>query len=220
MNKEVKLVGIVIAIVVVIVGIGIFLMSKSPQPTNPSTASSEDKAAAVARSTPRVRGKLDSNITVIEFGDMQCPACASANPAVDQLFKDYGDKVKFEFRHYPLPQHPNAFAGADAAEAAGDQNKFWEMVDAIYTNQKQWETATDPKPVFRQLAANIGLDAEKFDKSISAQANRSRINQDKNDGDTLGNPGTPTFYVNGEQIFQGGVADVKKKIDTLLTQNK
>jgi protein-disulfide isomerase len=222
MTKEVKLVGGIIAAVVLVLGVGVFLMTRSPENYTNSTPSLDPKTKeeALNRETPNIRGKKDSNITVIEFGDIQCPACAAANPAVDQLFKDYGDKVKFIFRHNPLPQHANALAGADAVEAAGDQGKFWEMVDAVYARQPEWETASDPKPIFRKIAADLGLDAEKFDKALSGQVHRDRINQDKTDGIALGNPGTPTFYVNGEQVFQGGVAELRNKIDAALKDSK
>jgi protein-disulfide isomerase len=218
MSKEAKLVGGIILAVLAVLGIGIFLMTRSPENyTNQTpTVDAKSKDEALGRSTPNVRGKQDSSVTVIEFGDMQCPACAAANPKVDELFKLYGDRVKFVFRHYPLSQHKNALAAADAVEAAGDQGKFFEMVDVLYARQPEWETLGDPKPVFRKIAAEIGLDAEKFDKALSGQVHRDRINQDKADSEKLGNPGTPTFYVNGEQVFQGGIAAVKQKIDDAL----
>lgn len=218
MTKETKIVTLIISVVVVVLAVGIYFIAKNNNtaPGTGSAASSTDKATAVNRETPHVRGKLDSKITVIEFGDMQCPACAGTNPAVDNLYKTYGDRVKFVFRHYPLPQHANAVAGADAVEAAADQGKFFEMVDALYARQPEWETLTDPKPIFRKIAADVGLDAEKFDKALVTHPHRDRIEQDKADGTTLGNPGTPTFYVNGEQVFQGGIQEVKQRIEGAL----
>ncbi len=218
MTKEAKLVtGIIIAVVAVL-GIGVFLMSRAPQNyTNPTaTVDPKSKEEALARETPNVRGKLDSKVTVIEFGDLQCPACASVNPTMDELFKTYGDRVKFVFKHNPLPQHNNALAGADAVEAAGDQGKFWDMLTALYAKQPEWETLQDPKPVFRQIAKDVGLDSDKFDKALTGQIHRDRINQEKVDGNSIQNPGTPTFYVNGEQIFNGGVKELREKIDTAL----
>lgn len=221
MSKEAKLVSIIIAIVIVVAGVGFFLMKSTPQEVTdngPSTTAPVDKQEALNRSTPNVRGKTDSTITVIEFADMQCPGCAAANPQVDNLVKQYGDKVKFVFRHFPLPMHKNAMVAADAVEAAGEQGKFWEMVDELYARQPEWDELSDPKPVFRQIAQNMGLDAEKFDKSLVTHPHRDRINQDKADGAALGNPGTPTFYINGEQIFQGGIPELKQKIEEALKQ--
>lgn len=218
MTKETKIVTLIISVVVVVLGVGIYFIAKNNNSTPPTstTATSADRTAALNRETPNVRGKLDSKVTVIEFADMQCPACASTNPAVENLYKAYGDRVKFVFRHYPLPQHANAVAGADAIEAAAEQGKFWEMVDALYARQPEWETITDPKPIFRKIAAEVELDAEKFDKALVTHPHRNRIEQDKTDGSVLGNPGTPTFYVNGEQVFQGGIQEVKQRIEDAL----
>lgn len=220
MTKEAKLVGTIIVIVLIVLGVGVFLMLRSPQNySNPTPASDpKTKEEAIGRETPNVRGKSDSKITVIEFGDVQCPACAAVNPSVDELYKQYGDRVKFVFRHYPLPQHQNAKVAADAVEAAGDQGKFWEMLDALYAKQPEWETLRDPKPVFRQIAKDLGLDAEKFDKALVGMTHRDRINQDETDGTALGNPGTPTFYVNGEQVYGSGISAVKQKIEEALKQ--
>ncbi len=220
MTKEAKLVGMILAIVLVVLGVGIVLMLRSPQNyTNPTaTTDPKTKEEAINRETPNVRGKLDSAVTFVEFADVQCPACAAINPSVNELFKEYGDRVKFVFRHYPLPQHKNAKVAADAVEAAGAQGKFWEMLDLLYAKQPEWETLGDPKPVFRTMAKAVGLDEEKFDKALVGQSSRGRINQDETDGSALGNPGTPTFYVNGEQIYNGGLAAAKQKIEEALAK--
>lgn len=218
MTKEAKLVTSIIIAVILVLGIGVFLMSRAPQNyTNPTpTVDPQNKEEALARETPNVRGKLDGKVTVIEFADVQCPACAAVNPGLNELVKTYGDRVKFVFKHNPLPQHKNALVAADAVEAAGDQGKFWDMLDALYAKQPEWEALSDPKPVFRNIASDIGLDAEKFDKALVGQIHRDRINQEKVDGDAIQNPGTPTFYVNGEQVFNGGVSALKEKIDAAL----
>lgn len=215
MSKESKIIGAIIAVVVVVVGIGLLLMrSDTTNGTQPTPAANNTEA--LNRPTPHVRGKQDSSVTVVEFADMQCPACAGANPAVNALYAEYKDRVKFVFRHYPLDMHRNAPAGAEAVEAAAEQNKFWEMVDELYARQPEWETLQDPKPVFRRIAANIGLDPAKFDAALGNQSHRDRIAQDKADGNALDIPGTPTFYVNGERIFQDGIKGVKEKIDAAL----
>lgn len=216
MTKEVKMVLGVVAVVVLFAGIGFFLLK---QQNNALPQVSADKSEALTRSTPNVRGKTDSTIKVIEFADTQCPACAAANPLMDELYKQYGDRVSFTFRHFPLPMHKNAYAGADATEAAGEQGKFWDMVTKIYEAQPIWAETSDPSPTFQKLAEELGLNMEQFNKSYIGKANRKRIDQDKADGTYLAVPGTPTFYVNGEQILQGGPAQVKNKIEELLKPN-
>lgn len=215
MTKEVKMVLGVITVVIVFAGIG-FLLLKQQNDSLPKV--SADKSEALTRSTPNLRGKADSTIKVVEFGDIQCPACAAANPLMDELFKQYGDRVSFTFRHFPLPMHANAYAGADAVEAAGEQGKFWDMVTKVYETQPVWAETSDPSPTFQKLAQELGLDMEKFNKAYTGKTHRDRIDQDKADGQYLAVPGTPTFYVNGEQIMSGGPAQVKSKIDELLKE--
>lgn len=213
MTKEVKMVLGVVAVVVVFAGLGFFLL-KQQNDALPQVSS--DKSEALTRSTPNVRGKADSKIKVIEFGDIQCPACAAANPLMDELYKQYGDRVSFTFRHFPLPMHPNAYVGADAVEAAGEQGKFFEMATKVYEAQPIWAETSDPSPTFQKLAEELGLNMEQFNKAYSGKTHRNRIDQDKADGQYLEVPGTPTFYVNGEQIMSGGPAQVKSKIEELL----
>lgn len=213
MTKEVKMVLGVVAVVVVFAGLGFFLL-KQQNDNLPKV--STDQSEALTRSTPNVRGKADSTIKVIEFGDIQCPACAAVNPLMDELYKQYGDRVSFTFRHFPLPMHANAYAGSDAAEAAGEQGKFWDMVTKLYEVQPIWAETSDPSPTYEKLAQELGLNMDQFTKAYSSKAHRNRIDQDKADGQYLGVNGTPTFYVNGEQILQGGPAQVKNKIEELL----
>lgn len=203
----------VVAVVIVFAGIG-FLLLKQQNATLPQVSS--DKSEALTRSTQNIRGKLDSAIKVIEFADTQCPACAAVNPLMDELFKQYGDRVSFTFRHFPLPMHKNAYAGADATEAAGEQGKFWEMLAKVYETQPIWAETSDPAPTYQKLAEELGLNLEQFNKSYTGKINRKRIDQDKADGQYLAVPGTPTFYVNGEQIMSGGPVQVKAKIEELL----
>lgn len=213
MTKEVKMVLGVVAVVIVFAGIGFFLLK---QQNDSLPKISTDQSEALSRSTPNIRGKADSTIKVIEFGDIQCPACAAVNPLMDELYKQYGDRVSFTFRHFPLPMHKNAYAGSDAAEAAGEQGKFWEMVTKLYEVQPIWAETSDPSPTYEKLAQELGLNMDQFSKAYNSKAYRRRIDQDKADGQYLGVNGTPTFYVNGEQILQGGPAQVKNKIEELL----
>jgi protein-disulfide isomerase len=213
MTKEVKMVLGVVAVVIVFAGIGFFLLK---QQNDSLPKISTDQSEALSRSTPNIRGKADSTIKVIEFGDIQCPACAAVNPLMDELYKQYGDRVSFTFRHFPLPMHKNAYAGSDAAEAAGEQGKFWEMVTKLYEVQPIWAETSDPSPTYEKLAQELGLNMDQFSKAYNSKAYRRRIDQDKADGQYLGVNGTPTFYVNGEQIMSGGPAQVKSKIEELL----
>ena len=163
-----------------------------------------DKGSSSASTSNHVKGKLDSKVTLIEYGDFQCPVCGGYYPIVTQLMEKYQDKIKFQFRNLPLSQvHPNAFAAARAAEAASEQGKFWQMYDQLFTNQTTWSSgsANSASSYFKQYAAAIGLDSAKFDKAFSSSQVNNAINADMNEFKKTGDPlATPTFYLNGKNI--------------------
>jgi protein-disulfide isomerase len=192
-SREAK---ILTAILVVVVGgmIGLFAIANKSAP-----APTGDKSKII-RDTSHKQGSGD--VQLVEFGDYQCPACGAAYPNVKQLQKDYDGKVTFYFRNFPLTElHPNAMAGANAAEAAAAQGKFWEMHDRLYEKQAEWSTlsAGDVTAKFVDYAKDLGLDADKFKKALDGKELQSVIDQDVADGTALGINGTPTFYFNGEQ---------------------
>lgn len=148
-----------------------------------------------------IRGNAEAPHTLIEYGDLQCPACASMQPIVNRLIEDMPSEVRLVFRHFPLPGHTNAFAGARAAEAAGAQGKFFEMADLLYERQNQWSSSTNVlNQFFRNYAQELGLDGEKFNADYNSQATTSRINRDITSGNELGVSSTPTFYLDGKPI--------------------
>ena len=133
-----------------------------------NTAVDKDGKKA-ALTTSHYAGKLDSKVTLTEYGDYQCSACKSFYPVTKQVKEKYGDRVRFQFRNLPLTSiHPNAFAGARAAEAADLQGKFWEMHDLLYDNQDPsgqtgWVASKDPlSDYFSKYAEQLGLDMTKF----------------------------------------------------------
>jgi protein-disulfide isomerase len=120
---------------------------------------------------------------------------------MDQMHREFGDRVKITFREFPLTQmHPHAVAAASAAEAAGLQGKFWEMHKQLYENQKVWHEAFDVRPIFEGYAKQIGLDVERFKRDINGDAVSLRIVEDGKRGRYLGVKGTPTVYMNGREI--------------------
>lgn len=146
-------------------------------------------------------GESTASAQIVEFGDYQCPACAQAHPVVKRFLQDYGDKVYFVWRHFPLTQiHPNANDAARAAEAAGKQGKYWEMHDILYERQHEWSSLSDARGKFEEYAKELGLDIEKF------KADREEaigvINADSDLGTKAGVQSTPTFIING-QMYPG-----------------
>jgi len=166
-----------------------------------------------------VRGNASAPVTLVEFGDYQCPSCGYYHPIVDELLRRYPEKVKLEFHHYPLIQmHPHALAAAMAVEAAGDQGKYWEMHDLVYTHQREWSAMPNPESEFLAFAAQLGLDANKFMRSVKSTDVEKRILEDIQRGSNLKVGGTPSFFINGRSVdpLPDGVDKFAKIVDDAL----
>lgn len=174
---------------------------------------SRGETAATGTPSRHIIGKLDSKVTLTEYGDFQCNACQYYNSTTDAVRKKYADTVTFQFRNLPLPSlHPNAIGGARAAEAAGIQGKFWEMHDLLYlqSNWAVWTTASDPNANFESYARQIGLDITKFKSDFKSEKVNATINADIAAFDKTGaEKATPTYFLNGKQIKLADLSDEK-----------
>jgi len=147
-----------------------------------------------------VKGNPEGAITLVEYSDFQCPACASYFPLVKELLEE-NDDVRFVYRHFPLTNiHANAERAARASEAAGMQGKFWEMHDLLFDRQNAWSTKFNSKDIFVGYAEELGLDVVLFLDFMNDNESRDLVRDDINRGNRAGVQGTPTFFVNGEQI--------------------
>ncbi len=163
--------------------------------------------------TDHTKGSENAPVTLVEYGDFQCPACATYYPIVERVIaEEGGDKVRFVFRHFPLAQHANAMPAGMASEAAGAQGKFWEMYSILYEKQRDWENAKDSKIIFTKYAEDLGLDMVKFAEDFESQYLKDRINNDYKGGAKGGVNSTPTFFVNGKKIDSPANYDAFKKI--------
>ena len=143
--------------------------------------------------TDHVRGSIDAPITIVEYGDYECPYTGMAYPVVKEIMKRFDEKIYFVFRNFPLRQiHPHAQHSAEAAEAAAAQDKFWQMHDYLFEHQK----ALDDHHLL-EYAQKVGLDIEKFKQEMSGHVYASLINKSLKNGIDSGVEGTPTFFVNG-----------------------
>lgn len=199
---------IIIVLVVVVIGGSILLLSNS----NDSTA---DEGVVV---TDHVKGNPDSTVVLEEFGDFQCPACAQFYPAVEEILDEYGDQIQFEFRHFPLTQiHPFAMPAAQAAEAAGQQGKFFEFYDALYQNQAEWSGgAAAASSFFAKTAESLDLDMSQFSRQQRSSLLREKIQSDMNDGIARGVNSTPTFFLNGQKVQLSTLGDLKAAVEAAL----
>jgi protein-disulfide isomerase len=185
----------VLFIIGAIVVAGILAVYLSRQET---TAEPKDNIAATGAG--RIRGAADAPVTLTEYADYQCPTCALYHPITMELLSRYHGKLKLEFHHFPLIQnHPNAMPAALAAEAAGDQGKFWEMNDLIFEHQNDWTRSPNAEAIFLQYALQLGLDSNRFMQSLRSPETQQRILADVSRGNNIVR-GTPTFAINGQVI--------------------
>jgi protein-disulfide isomerase len=154
---------------------------------------------ATAQLTPPVSerdhamGPADARVTLVEYGDFECPSCAEAHPVVKQALKAFGNNLRFVFRHFPLrASHPHAFAAAVAAEAAAEQGQFWAMFDRLFQHQ----TALTDRDLERH-AQKVGLDLDRFRSSLSQQTLADRVAEDHSSGLRSGVKGTPSLFIDG-----------------------
>ena len=149
----------------------------------------------------RFKGPENAPITLMEFGDYQCPSCGAYFPIVNEVMRRYPTQVRLEFHHYPLVgMHPLAMPAALAAEAAGDQGRFWEMHDRIYENQAKWSAKPNAESEFLMYASELGLNINQFMQSMRSPTTQNRILSDVTRAREAKAPGTPTFYINGKRI--------------------
>lgn len=194
---------ILAAFVVIFIGILITTKHKADAPTTGSSS---------AAASNHVKGDGKKGVVLIEYGDLQCPACWGYEPLVKQVFDKYKTDITFQFRNYPLTSlHPNAFAAHRAVEAADKQGKFWEMHDMLFEHAHQqdssghvtdieWTATTNPTTFFDDYAQQLGLNVDKFNQDMKSDAVNAVINADLDIGKGLGFTGTPSFLLDGKQI--------------------
>ena len=140
-----------------------------------------------------VRGASTSRVTILVYGDYECPYCGAAYPIIKELQSRMGERLRFVFRNFPIvTSHPHAEQAAETAEAAAIQGRFWQMHDLLYENQRRLRD-----PDLHDYAERLALDVERFDKELAEHAHATRVREDFMSGVRSGVNGTPTFYING-----------------------
>jgi protein-disulfide isomerase len=147
----------------------------------------------VSEDRDHIQGPSDAAVTLVQYGDYECPYCGAAYPIIREVQARMGERLRFVFRNFPITtSHPHAEQAAEAAEAAASQGKFWPMHDLLYENQKRLRDQD-----LRAYAEKLGLDVELFDKELAEHVHAERVHEDFLSGVRSGVNGTPTFYVNG-----------------------
>lgn len=233
------IIGAVLAIAVVSVllltrstdkaGASQFASAPSPPASNSGASTSSGAspyaplgATAPGAQPPHARGGTNAPVTLEEFGDYQCPPCGALFRELKKIEGEYGERIRLVFRHYPIvDRHKNALAAAQAVEAAGLQNKFWEMHDRIYETQIDWAERDDARTVFTNYARELQLDVERFTRDLDGGEAAARINADRKRAAALGVQGTPTLFVNGRQLKPEAMSPelMRKAIDFMLNPN-
>ncbi|GAC1391703.1 MAG: thioredoxin domain-containing protein [Candidatus Saccharimonadales bacterium] len=199
---------IVVAALLILFG-GAFYLTKHKTTKNSGSTSNVQPSS-------HIQGTGSKNVTLIEYGDYECPACAAYYPLLKQMVEKNKNDITFQFRNFPLYQiHQNAFAGARAAEAAGIQNKYFEMHDLLYENQQSWVSSSNPSTFFDMYAQQLGLDINKFKQDEASDQTNNVINADIKAGVASGTDSTPTFILDGKKIDNNprDVTSFQKLID-------
>lgn len=227
-NNTVKWVAIaVVSAIFLAIFVGVILVAKNNKnpETNAVEATFEENAyvrtaGGKGPSDPSTGSATTSEnvVTLVEYADLQCPACKSYHPVVVDLLGAYPDQLRLVFKHFPLISiHPNAMDSALAAEAAGRQGKFFEYVDQLYLVQSEWSNLPNPQEKFEEYATTLGLDIEKFRTDMKDPALKELIEAHRSEGINNGVTGTPTFFVNGQRIGNpSSIEEFKKIIDEQL----
>lgn len=139
-------------------------------------------------------GEESAAVTLVEYGDYECPDCGRAYPIVKQLQKHFGDKLRFVYRNFPLPQHEFAETASETAEFAGSKGKFWEMHDTLYEHQDEFSDS-----FFVDIAEQVDLSSAALERALDNGTFTDKIEDDINSGEQSGVRGTPTFFLNGKR---------------------
>lgn len=197
MSKNARLSLIIVGVVAVVIA-GFFLFGR-------------DDTTAVPQSG-------DGKVTVVEYLDLECPSCRAAYAGVERLKTEFGERVTFDVRHFPIPSHRNSELAAVAVEAAGAQGKRDDMFRLVFDAQQEWAgQQTSQRAVFSGFARELGLDVAAFEKALDDPALRERVLAQRSEGSQAGVQATPTFFVNGTK-FTGAPSydNLKAAIEKVL----
>lgn len=168
-----------------------------------------------------IKGNPDAAVMLTEYSDFQCPACGQFYPVVKELLETYPNDLALEYKHFPLISvHPFAVPAAKAAEAAGQQDKFFEMHDKLFENQQVWSRAANPRAFFTQYAEELGLDVDQFNRHYGASVLKEKIEDEFAQARELGLTGTPSFFLNGERLQFETFEEFTTAIETAINADK
>lgn len=182
------------------------------RPSEPKPLAPAEAMKLIAVDSAPARGPAKGDVTIVEYGDFQCPFCLRSRPVIKQVMDTYPEQVRLVYKHFPLSFHREAMNAHRAAEAAREQDKFWEMHDRIFQSPTDLAAET-----MRKHAETLGLDLAKFDEAVKSERVQKRIAADQEEGRKVGVRGTPAFFVNGKYIAGAQPFDAfKREVDAAL----
>lgn len=184
--------------------------------TKPEPAALQPVADAqvIREDSHRLTTPATEKAQLVEFLDFECESCRAAEPLVEELKKEYGDRITFVNRYFPLPGHANSGTAALAVEAAARQGKYEQMAAKLFESQPQWGEKQDSQAaLFRTYAEALGLDLNQYDADVAAEETKERIRKDIADGKALGVTGTPTFFLDGQKLTINSEAQFRQLLD-------
>jgi len=206
-----KIIWIALAVIVLggVAWYAIFTATKPQQAALPAAGAEQ----LVRADSHRLTTPAEEKAQLVEFLDFECPSCGAVHPFVEELKAEFGDRITFVNRYFPLSAHPNSGQAALAAEAAARQGQYQQMAAKLFENQSQWAGSQQSQaPLFRTYAEQLGLDLVQFDAVVADQKTEDRILADIADGNALGVSGTPTFFLNGGRLTLSTKADFRQKL--------
>ena len=228
MRNQIKTLAAIGLVVLIVVGMGAFFYNRSAQnvvrPTPSTNSTSTGSMEQLVRPDSPTLGPADAKVTLVEFYDPECEACAAFHPIVKKILKDYEGRIRLVARYMPL--HPNSLSAASLTEAAGEQGKYWQAQELLFEKQPEWgqkhgpAAASAPPPninvLFQRYAEELGLDLAKANAAVRENRYGAKIDRDKKDGQALGVRQTPTFFVNGRKLMTFSEAALRQMIDAEL----
>ncbi|ANY05289.1 DsbA family protein [Pseudonocardia sp. HH130630-07] len=214
MTRNVKISLFVVGAFALLVAALLFATRPDAPSTGPGGAASPEALA------PPEAARLNDNpgapVKLVEFLDFQCPGCAQLQPFMSQLVAQYGDRVDFVVRDFPLEMHANSEPSAVAAEAAHRQGRFVAMYERLFQTQQNWAGSADAATVFRGYAQDLGLDMAAYDAAVADPATLDAVRADQAAGEAAGVGGTPAIFVNGELVEVDSVQDITDALDAAV----
>lgn len=191
--------------------------------STPAAVTSDGNLSEPVSATDHAEGNRMARVTVVEYSDFQCPACYNFHPVVKDVLTKYSKDILLVYRHFPLPQHDKSKLAAAAAEAAGNQGKFWEMHDLLFQNQPNWTdlSSADAEKQFTDFANQLGLNKVKFTSDLHSSSTAAIIDHSIDSGTKSNVDSTPSFFINGKKVTNlQNYGDLDADVAAAIAENK